>query len=201
MPQRHIFKRRRDRGPNDTGEARQIFGQHGVAFVRHRRRAFLPGGEELLGLAEFGPLQMADFGRQSFDGAGNDTESREEHRMTVARNHLGRYRLRRQAHPGGDMLFDGRVDMGEGANRAGNRAGRNFVPRRNQPLAAPGKLRIERGKLQSEGCRLGMDAVASSDGRRVFMFLGAGLQGRQKPVDPLQQQIAGARHLDGKSCI
>ena len=34
----------------------------------------------------------------------------------------------------GDIFFDPRVDIGEGADRAGNLAGGDFLPRRDEPL-------------------------------------------------------------------
>ena len=70
---------------------------------------------------------MADFGGETLDRGGDDAECREEHRMTVARDDLGRNRLRLQPERGCDMLLDARVDVGEGADGARNRAGRDFL--------------------------------------------------------------------------
>jgi hypothetical protein len=110
-------------------EAGEVFGQHRVALVRHRRRALLALGEILLRFQHLGALQMADFGGDALDGGGDDAERGEEHRMAVARDHLGRDRLGRQAHGLRNMLFDARIDVGEGADSAGNGAGGDFGAR------------------------------------------------------------------------
>ena len=70
-----------------------------------------------------------------------DAERGEIHRVAVARDHLGRDRLGRQPHRFGDMLLDARIDIGEGADRAGDGAGRDLLARRDQPLAARGRTR------------------------------------------------------------
>ena len=57
------------------------------------------------------------------------------HGVAVARDDLGRDRLRLQAHGLGDMRFDARIDLREGADRAGNRAGRDLLARGDQPFA------------------------------------------------------------------
>ena len=60
----------------------------------------------------------------------------EEHGVAVARNDLGRDRLRLEAHFLGDMLFDARVDIGEGADRAGNGASGDFLARMRPAFCA-----------------------------------------------------------------
>ena len=110
-------------------EAREVLGQHRVALVRHRRAALLARREIFLGLEHFGALQVADLGRQPLDRRGDHAERGEEHRVPVARDDLGRDRLDRQSELGGDMLLDARVDVGEGADRAGDGAGGDVVAR------------------------------------------------------------------------
>ena len=79
---------------------------------------------------------MADFGGQPLDRRGDDAERREIHGVAVARDDLGRDRLDREAHRLGDMLFDARIDVGEGADRAGDGAGRDLLARGDEPRAA-----------------------------------------------------------------
>ena len=74
-------------------EPGQVLGQHRVALVRHRRRAFLAGREILLRLQDLGALQMADLGGQPLDRRRDHAERREIHGVAVARDHLRRYRL------------------------------------------------------------------------------------------------------------
>jgi hypothetical protein len=79
-----------------AGKAGEVFGQHRVALVRHGRRALLARREIFLGLQHLGALQVADLGGQALDRAGDHAQRREEHRMAVARDHLGRDGLDRR---------------------------------------------------------------------------------------------------------
>ncbi len=170
VPQRDILQRRVHIGADHPGEAGQILGQHRVALVRHRRAALLAGREIFLGLEHLGPLQVADLGREPLDRGGDDSERGEEHGVAVARDDLGRDRLDPEAQLGGDMGLDPRVDIGEGADRARDGAGRDLVARRDHPGPRPGELGISVSELEPEGDRLGMDAVASADRRRQLML-------------------------------
>ncbi len=94
MPQRHVLQRRHHGGTDDPGEAAQVLAQHRVPLVRHRRGTLLAGMEEFFRLPHLGALQVAHFGGQPLDGAGDDAESAEERRVAVARDDLGGDRLR-----------------------------------------------------------------------------------------------------------
>lgn len=94
------------------------------------------------------------------------------------------------------MFLDARVDIGEGADGAGDRAGGDFRTGINEALAVTVHLGIEAGKGQAHRGRLGMDAVAAADAHRVLVFEGAGLESREHPVDVGEQQIGGAHELD-----
>ena len=117
-------------------------------------------------------------------------QRREECRVPVARDDLGRNRFDRQAELGGDMRFDLRVDVGEGADRAGDGAGGDLGPRRHQPLAVAVEGGVVPGELQAEGGRLGMDAVAAADGGGVLVLQRAALQRRQQPVESASSRSA-----------
>ncbi len=101
--------------------------------------------------------------------------------VAVARDHLGRDRLDLQAHLVGDVGFDARVDVGEGADRAGDGAGGDLEPGHGQPLLGALELGVVAGQLQAEGGRLGVDAVAAADGRRSACVPGPGASGRPAP--------------------
>ncbi len=115
------------------------------------------------------------------------------HRVAVARDDLRRDRLGREAHLLGDMRLDARIDVGEGADRAGDRAGRDLLARRDQALLGAGEFGIGLRELQAEGRRLGMDAVRAADGRRHLVLEGAALQRGQQRVDVGEQEVGGAR--------
>ena len=93
-----------------------------------------------------------------------------------------------KAHRLGDMRFDARIDLREGADRARDRAGRDLLARGDQPFAGAGEFRIGEGELEPERHRLGMDAVGAADRRRHLVFEGALLQRRQQPVDIAQSE-------------
>ena len=118
--------------------------------------------------------------------------------MPVARDDLGRDRLDLQPQLVGDVLFDIGIDVGEGADGAGNGAGGDLRPCRHQPLAVAGEGGVVARQLEAEGRRLGMDAVAAADGRRVLVLDRAALQGGQQRVEIGQQQVGRLGHLDGQ---
>ena len=64
---------------------------------------------------------------------------RKEHGVAVARDDLGRDRLDGKPHGLGDMRLHPRIDLREGADRAGDGAGRDLLSRGEQPLAARAK--------------------------------------------------------------
>ena len=175
MPEHDILQRGCHGGANDAREAGEVFRQHRIALVRHRRRTLLAFGEEFFGFQHFGALHVADFGSETLNRGGDNTKRREEHRVPVARDHLCRDRLDSETHGLGDMRFDARVDLREGADCAGNGAGRDFLACGNQALFRAGEFGIGISQLETERHRLGMDAVRAADGRRHLVFEGAGL--------------------------
>jgi hypothetical protein len=87
------------------------------------------------------------------------------------------------------------VDVGEGAHRTRNGAGRHFLPRHHQALARALELGIGLGQLDAEGGGLGMDAVAAADADGVPVLEGAALQRGEEAVHILDQQVGGAGEL------
>ena len=77
----------------------------------------------------------------------------------------------------------------EGADRAGDGAGRDAVAGRDQALAVAGELGIGLRELEPEGRRLGMDAVAAADGRRQLVLERAALEHCEQRVDVRDQQV------------
>ncbi|MNN31808.1 hypothetical protein D3C81_1455100 [compost metagenome] len=195
VPQGDVLHCRDDRRADQTGQAGQVLGQDRVALVRHGRRALLALVEELLGFEDFGALQVADFHGQALDRRGDDAQGGEVGGVTVARDDLGRDRLDGQTHLVGDVLLNRRIDVGEGADGARDGAGRDLLARRDQAAFGALELGVIAGQLQAEGHGLGVDAVRTTDGRGVFVFLGADFQRGQDAVDAAQQQVGRARQL------
>ena len=98
----------------------------------------------------------------------------------------------------GNMLFHARVNIGEGAYRAGYRAGGDVFASRDEALAVAGKFGVSCGELQTERHRFGMDAMRAADGRRHFMLERAALDGGEQGIDIGQQQVGCTAHLDSE---
>ena len=173
----------------------------GLRFVRHRRRALLALVEEFLGFEDFGALQMADFDGQALDRRCDDAQGGEEGGVAVARDHLGRDRLDLQAHLFGHIGFDGRIDVGEGADGAGDGAGGDLFLGGDQASFGALELGVIAGQLQAEGDGLGVDAVRTAHGRGVFVLLGAGLQRGQNPIHALDQQVRRPGQLNRETGV
>jgi len=201
VPERHILHGRDDAHAHQTRKAGEIFGQHRVALVRHRRGAFLAGREILLGFENLRPLKMAYFGCKALDRRGDDAERSEESGVPVARNDLRRDRLDRQAHFPGDMRLNRRIDIGEGADRAGDRANGDFLPSGDKaPPRAP-ELGVMARELDAKGRRLGVDPVAAPDRQGHLVLEGAFFQRGEHAVSAGDEKIARARELHRKTGV
>ena len=73
------------------------------------------------------------------------------------------------------MLFDARVNLREGADRAGDRAGGYLRARADQPLLGADEFGISLRELQTKGGGFGMHAMRTANGRRELVFEGPAL--------------------------
>ena len=94
------------------------------------------------------------------------------------------------------MRFDPRVDIGEGADGAGNACRSRSRAGGGEPFAGAREFRIGDRELEPEGGGLGVDAVRAADGERVLVLLGAALERLHQALDVCDQQIGAARELD-----
>ena len=138
--------------------------------MRHGGRAFLAFGKKLLRFQHFGSLQMPDLGCKPLQRGRNDTKGRKKHCVAIARNDLRRGGLDGKPEFFRDIGFDARIDIRISADGAGNRAGRDFLPRMNETFAGAQKFGIGLRELQPEGHGLGVDAMRAADrgGELVF---------------------------------
>jgi hypothetical protein len=199
VPERHVLECRRYRAPHHAGEAGQILAEHRIALVRHRRTALLAGREILLDFEDLGALEVANLDCQPLDRRGDDAKRRKERGVAVARDDLGRNRLGRQAEFASDMGLDFGRDVGERADRARNRAGRDFIARRDQPLAVARRLGIALRELEAEAVGSGVDGRGSgrssgvslcSSARRFSTLSSSSMSG--------DQQVCGLLQLHGQ---
>ncbi len=91
--------------------------------------------------------------------------------------------------------FNGRVEMREGPDRAGNLADGNDVARTKQTVEITLQLGIPERQLQSESHRLRMHAVRAADHRRPPVFLGTDPNRVHRAGDAADDQVAGLPHL------
>ncbi len=99
------------------------------------------------------------------------------------------------------MRLHARIDLREGADRAGNRAGRDLFARCHEARLGAIEFGIGLRELQPEGHGLGMDAVRAADGRRQLVLEGPLLERGQQLVGIGDQDVGRARELDRKAGI
>ncbi len=201
MPQGHVLQRRHHRRAHQPRQAGEVLGEDRVALMRHGRGALLARIEGLFGLQHLGALQVADLDRQALHRRGDHGQGREEGRVTVARDGLGGVGFDLKAHGLGHVRLHARIDVGEGAHRAGDGADGDLLARGDQPAAVPGELGVVAGELEAEGDRLGVDAVAAPDRGRELVLDSPALQGGQHQIHVLDQKIGGPRQLDAEAGV
>ncbi len=142
---------------------------------------------------------MAHFRGEALDRGGDHAERGEIHGVTVAGDNLGRDRLDLEAHLLGHVFFDARIDIGEGADRAGDGAGGNLPLGLDEAQLAALEFRIGLSELETEGRGLRMNAVGAADGRRHLVLESPALDGGEQFVHVAQQQVgrAGELHVEG----
>ena len=190
VPQRDVLQRRRHRRAHHAGEAGQVLGQH-----RDCACAASPtspsGPREKYSSASSTSVRC----RWRISVASRSTD--EATTPSAAKNAAWRSRgitwvetgSRLQPQLLRHMRLDPRVDVGEGADRAGDRAGRDFLARRDQPRARAREFGVGQRELEAEGGRLGVDAVRAADGRRQLVLEGAALERGEQRVDVGDQDV------------
>ena len=120
---------------------------------------------------------MADFQSDLFQSAADLRQAKEELGMAIALNHLGGdiYRVKLQMFAGADLHF--RIKVSIVAHCSGELSHAHDGNRIFQTLDIAVCLIIPERKLQSEGSRFGMNAVAASHAEGLFMLTRFQLQG------------------------
>ena len=131
--------------------------------------------------ADLGPLQVPDLDAIRSSVPPRMASVGQQLGVAVAAHHLGRGRVGRQAERARTRTLHLGADVGVGADRAGDLADRDPLPRARQPLRVALQLREPAGGLEAEGDRLGMDAVAAADH-------GGGPMLQRQPAHDLQQR-------------
>ena len=159
-------------------EPAQVLRQDRVLLVRHRRRALLPLAERLLASPTSVRCQWRTVERHLLDRGAERAPARRSRpawrsRATiwVATVSAPQAQLRQRPR------LDRRVEVGVGADGAGDLADRDRLARRDQRAARAPDLGVEAGEDQAGGDRLGVDAVRAADHRRARVLLGAAAAG------------------------
>ena len=175
-----VFKRRLRVGAHDAGQAADLFQRDRVALVRHGGGALLLFAEELFGFADFGALQVADFGGDLVERAGDDGQRGDVGGVAVALDHLRRDGGGFQSQPLADALFELGAEVGEGADGSGELAHAHVFGGAAKARDVALGLGVPVGQLESEGDGLGVDAVGAADHGRVFELPGAAFEDCRK---------------------
>src|SRR6185503_20304456 len=122
-------------------------------------RTLLPLRERFLDLADLGPSEMADLGRDRVEGRGGDRERRHELGVTVARDDLARGLGGAQPEPGAHLLLDARIDLRVRADRPADRADAHGLARPPEPVAVAVELERPERRLVAEAGRLRDDPM------------------------------------------
>ena len=175
-------------------EAAQVLRQDRVLLVRHRRRALLPLAERLRRLAHLGALPVAHGERDPLDGGAEPRQRHEVGRRgdRARRSGSAPSRGAGRASPSAALSIAG-LEVGVGADRAGDLADRDLVARGDQRAPRAPELGVEAREHQPGRDRLGVDAVRAADRRRRAVLLGAPAAGRAQQVDAGQDLV---RRLD-----
>ena len=201
VPEGDVFERRLGVAAQDAGKAADLFRGDGVLLVRHGRRALLLLAEVLLRLANFGALQVADFDGDLVEGAAEDGQRADVGGVAIALDDLRGYGRRLEAEAGADALFVLGLEVAEGADGARELADAHVFGGGVEAGEVALHLGIPVQQLETEGCRLGVDAVGAADGGRVLELDGAMLEhGKQRP-DALLNELRCLFYLQCLGCI
>jgi hypothetical protein len=99
------------------------------------------------------------------------------------------------------MRLNARIDVGEGADRARDGAGRDVGARGFEADAVAGELGVRLGELETEGDRLSMDAVTAADGRGHLVLERAALEHREQLVEVGEEDVGGLGQLDRQAGV
>ena len=201
VPQWLVLQRNLRVATQEPGETGDALGQDRIALVRHRRAALLAAPERFLELADLGVLEVADLGREAFERAAHDGHHREQSRMPVALDDLGRNRIRLQPEVGEHLRLDVGSEMAVRSHGARDLAGRDLRECRGQPSATSGDLERPARDLEPECRRLGVDRVGPAHHDRVRLRAGARDERGEEAVRVAQEDLAGRPELEGEPSV
>ena len=169
--------------------------------MRHGARSLLAGGERFFRLAHFASLPVADVRGEPLDARRDERERGEESRVAIASDDLRRHRLRLQAERGESAPLDLRREMRVRPDRARDLTDGDLAARGDEPRPPARHLRVVAGQHQPERDRLGEDAVAASDHRRLRVLARPFGERTEQPIAADDEAIGGVAEQDGEGRI
>ena len=187
--------------PDDARQPADPLGDDRVPLVRHRRRPLLTAAEWLLDLPHLRPGEVADLEREPLERRCEQRERVQHLGVAVALEDLRRARSGLEPEPlAGDPL-----DLGLGRRVGADSARELADPHPFERPGDAGAITLEREgparELETEGRRLGVDAVRAADRQGLAMLLGTRHDGGEGPVDPGENQCAGVADLQRESGV
>ncbi len=138
--------------------------------MRHGAGSLLPGPERLEGLTNFRALEVPQLDRHPLEGPSQDGERGQELSVAVAADHLGRRWVRVESEAVEDVALDRGADVRVRADRPADRPDADHLAGAGEALDVAQQLGVPAGGLEAERDRLGMNAMAAPDHRRVAML-------------------------------
>src|SRR5215469_9960021 len=169
VPERYVLERDDSIPANYAGQSAQPLVGDRVAFVRHRRAAFLAFAEKFFYFQNFSPLEMPKFRCPAINARRDHGESGHKFCMTIALHDLRRKSRRFQSEPLTHRTLDFWIDVRVRAHCATDLADANALSGLRQPFYSTTEFVIHERQLQAERDRLSVHAVTAADHRRHFV--------------------------------
>ena len=153
--------------------------------------------EELLGLADFGALEVADFGGDLVERGAEDGERGDVGGVAVALDDLGGDGDGLEAEFFADRFLVLGLEMAEGADGAGELADAEVFGGGVEAGEVALHLGVPEEELEAEGGGFGVDAVGAADDGGVLELDGAGFQCFGEREDSGADEGGGFAELEG----
>src|ERR1700758_2978982 len=105
MPERNVFESSLRVRSDHAGQAADLLERYWIALVRHGGGSLLLFAEEFFGFANFGTLQVADFGRDLVERGGDHGQRGEIVGVAIALDDLRGDRGGFQSEAGANLFF------------------------------------------------------------------------------------------------
>ena len=197
VPEGYVFESDLGVGADDAGEAADLLRGDGIALVGHGAGAFLAGGEEFFGFADFGALEVANFGGDLVESGAQDGEGGDVGGVAVALKHLGADGSRLETEGFDDGGLVPRAEVAEAADGTGDFADADVFGGGVEAAQVAAHFAIPEEKFHAKGGGFGMDAVGAADGGGVLELQRAALEDFAEAEDAFADDLRGFHEGEG----